>query len=96
MIKKQISIHGINSAFSTNFFIAGGGSKLLNLEDYCSKFFGFKIKKINNISEKEEKEDYNQLSACLGALKIIKDGWETEAIPEPANKNNQCSGFFFK
>ena len=35
-------------------------------------------------------------SPCLGALKIIKDGWETEAIPEPVNKYNQKIGFFAK
>ena len=33
---------------------------------------------------------------CLGALKIIKDGWETEAIAEFSNKNAQKLGFFAK
>ena len=35
-------------------------------------------------------------SSCLGALKIIKDGWETEAIPEIGSKNIEKMGFFAK
>ena len=33
---------------------------------------------------------------CLGAIKIIKDGWETEAIPEKSLKNTEKIGFFTK
>ena len=32
--------------------------------------------------------------SCLGALKIINDGWETEAIPEPIDKDGQKFSFF--
>jgi len=32
----------------------------------------------------------------LGAIKIIKDGWETEAIPEIIGKNTEKVGFFSK
>ena len=35
-------------------------------------------------------------SACLGALKIIKDGWETEAIPKTGKKNVEKISFFAK
>jgi len=42
MIKKQIIGTGLSSNFGTNFFIVGGGSNLLNLEKYCSNFFGLK------------------------------------------------------
>ena len=35
-------------------------------------------------------------ASCLGALKIIKDGWETEAIPEIGGKNTEKTGFFAK
>ena len=70
----------------------GGGSKLFNIEKNCEKFFGQNIKKINeNINEKEK-----IFSSCLGALKIIKDGWETEAIPEKVDKNAQKISFFAK
>jgi len=34
--------------------------------------------------------------SSLGALKIIKDGWETEAIPEIVEKNIKKIGFFAK
>ena len=39
---------------------------------------------------------YQNFLGCLGALKIIKDGWETEAIPEFLNKNVQKLGFLAK
>ena len=32
-------------------------------------------------------------SSCLGALKLIQNGWETEAIPEPMGKHSQTKGF---
>ena len=35
-------------------------------------------------------------TSCLGALKIIKDGWETEAIPEIGSKNIKKIGFLAK
>ena len=34
--------------------------------------------------------------SCLGALKIIKDGWETEAIPKIKDKNIEKMSFFSK
>ena len=34
--------------------------------------------------------------SCLGALKIIKYGWETEAIPETVDKSVEKIGFFAK
>ena len=34
--------------------------------------------------------------SCMGALKIIKDGWETEAIPEIVSKNIKKIGLFTK
>jgi len=32
----------------------------------------------------------------LGAIKIIKDGWETEAIPKIGGKDIEKIGFFAK
>ena len=34
--------------------------------------------------------------SCLGAIKIIKDGWETEAIPKISGKDTKKIGFFAK
>ena len=33
-------------------------------------------------------------SSCLGALKLIQNGWETEAIPKKVDKNHEKTGFF--
>ena len=97
MVKKQITITGLHSTFGTNFFIAGGGSNLSNLEKYCANFFGLNVRKLskNDKNESIDKDDRN-FTSCLGALKIIKDGWETEAIPEPVYKHGQKTNFFAK
>ena len=98
IIKKHITFSGFNFALSSNFLLTGGGSNLLNLEKYFDNFFGTNIKKIkennsnNNITMDLEKN----FLACLGALKIVKDGWETEAIPETDGKNIEKIGFFDK
>ena len=71
--------------------MAGGGANLKNLEKYCINFFGTDIKKINNDNSLEKNFD-----SCLGALQIIKDGWETEAIPKKIEKNIEKIGFLAK
>jgi len=98
LIRKQINLPEIKSNFGVNFFITGGGSNLLNIENFCSNFFNADVKKLQkgenkskNLSNSEE-----NFIACLGALKIIKDGWETEAIPESPNKYTEKMGFFSK
>jgi len=97
MIKKQIIGTGLSSTFGTNFFIVGGGSNLFNLEKYCSNFFGLKVKKLGKNNKKEsETQSGENFASCLGALKIIKDGWETEAISELINENSQKISFFAK
>ena len=55
------------------------------------------IKKINKIDTNDDPSilDENFIS-CLGAIKIIKDGWETEAIPEPIRSNSEKNSFFSK
>ena len=42
----------------------------------------------------EDLEKY--FSSSLGALRIIKDGWETEAIPEIGRKAKEKIDFFAK
>ena len=50
--------------------------------------------KIDNIEKsKELRKDF---VPCLGAIKIIKDGWETEAIPEIGDKTVEKAGLFAK
>ena len=94
-IKKHIIIKELNLSSGTNLFITGGGSNLLNLEKYCSDFFGFNVKKLYNNNQKGNYKDFKgNFTSCLGALKIITDGWDTEAIPKSASRNSQKIGFF--
>ena len=98
-IKKQIIGTGLNSTLKTKLFIVGGGSNLYNLENYCSNFFGSNVKKIgkNNTRKSESVSEFDEnLASCLGALSIIKDGWETEAIPELEDKHGQKISLFAK
>ena len=49
----------------------------------------------NNKKESETQYD-EKFASCLGALRIIRDGWETEAIPELINTNSSKMGLFGK
>ena len=56
-----------------------------------------KVKKLGKNNKKEsETQSGENFDSCLGALKIIKDGWETEAISELINENSQKISFFAK
>ena len=93
IIKKQINSIEPNLTFGGNLFVVGGGSNILNLENYCSKFSGLNVKKL----EINNKNEFDQnFASCLGAMKIITEGWETEAIPEPFNKKDEKIGFLGK
>jgi len=95
-LKKQLIVPGFSLSSGISFLIAGEGSNLLNIEKYFVNFFGSNVKRIdkNNMQEKENME--KNFAACLGALKIIKDGWETEAIPKITDRNIKKIGFFDK
>ena len=95
IIKKQIVETGLNSTCGRNLFITGRGSKLYNFDKYCSNFFEFTVKKPSSNNRQEAEEEIKQtFAACLGALRIIKDGWETEAIPKKLNEYTKKTGFF--
>ena len=55
-----------------------------------------KIKKIAENNNEDEKDLEKNFTSCLGGLKIIKDGWETEAIPEKVDKNAKKISFLAK
>ena len=80
-IDKQLIISKSNTNIGTSIFLVNENKKLRNLEEYYENFFKMKLKKINFDNQKFEKD----FLSCTGAVKIIKDGWETEAIP---NKNS--------
>ena len=90
IIKKQIELNGLASTCGRNLFITGGGANLYCLDKYFSEFFGSKVEKFSS------KEIDNNFAACLGALKIIIDGWETEAIPKTANEYAKKTGILGK
>ena len=97
LIKKQIILTGFNPNFGSKFFLVGGGSNLINMDVYCSNFFEFKVEKlINNKKTKSENKIVEIFSSWFGALKLIQNGWETEAIPESMDKNSQKKGFLAK
>ena len=96
MVKKQLSVPGFNLNSGINFLLTGEGSNLLNLEKYCENFFRLSTKKISQNNIENDNDFEKNFASSLGALKIIKDGWETEAIPEIREKNIEKIGFFAK
>ena len=95
-LKKELIIPGFNLTSGIHFLLTGGGSDVSNIEKCFINFFGSNIKILNkNTLEKDEVLEKN-FASCLGALKIIKDGWETEAIPEISGKNIEKISFFAK
>jgi cell division ATPase FtsA len=81
-VKKQIIVPEFNLNSGIGFLLVGGGSYLPNIEKHCEKFFGPRIKKLSDNNNEKETDLEKNFSACLGGIKIIKEGWETEAIPE--------------
>jgi len=96
-LKKQIILSGFDPKLGNNLYITGGGSNFINLSIYCSKFFNSDVKKkelTQNAKELPGRED--DFLACFGALKLIKDGWETEAIPQLKSSGSDKNNFFSK
>ena len=96
ILKKQLIVPGFNLNSGINFLLTGEGSNLLNLEKYCENFFRLSTKKISQNNIENDHDFEKNFASSLGALKIIKDGWETEAIPEIREKNIEKIGFFAK
>jgi cell division protein FtsA len=96
-LKKQIALAGFDPKLGNNLYITGGGSNLTNLSKYFSNFFYSDVQQIEkkqNLKELVELED--DFMACFGALTLIKDGWETEAIPVPSRNDSDKNSFFAK
>jgi cell division protein FtsA len=95
-IKKQIIVPGFNLNSGISFLLVGGGSHLHNIDTYCANCFGSGVRKIKENNNQKDKDFEKNFTSCLGALRIIKDGWETEAIPEIVSKNIKKIGFLSK
>ncbi len=90
MIKKQLTLTGFNFNSGINLFLTGEGSNLTNIQKYCQNFFG-----LNTTVRRKDNLEKN-FSACLGGIRIMKEGWETEAIPEIKVKSIEKMGFLSK
>ena len=90
MIKKQLTLTGFNFNSGTNLFLTGESANLKNLEKYFQDFLG-----LNTILRRKDNLG-KDFSASLGAIRIITEGWETEAIPETKAGNIENVGFFRK
>ena len=97
-LKKQLIVPGFNLSTGSNFLYTGEGADLFNIEKYFVNFLGSEVKKRkkNNIKKDKDTDLEINFASCLGALKIIKDGWETEAIPKINDRNIEKIGFFSK
>ncbi len=96
LIKKQIDLVGLNSNVGAKFFLVGGGSKLINIKKYCSNFFNIEVTTIENNNKRTTMSIDETFNSCLGALKIINEGWETEAMPATVDNNVEKISFFSK
>ncbi len=95
LIKKQLLLDGFKPNIGQNFFLIGGGSNLMNIDKYFSNFFQTEIRKVEEYNKHgNEVNSSENFSSCLGAFKLIKNGWETEAIPESMGAFSQKLGFF--
>ena len=80
-----------------NLLIVGGGSNLFNLQNLSSMFFGCNVKVLSENDNDVLEEDLPlSFSGCIGALKIIQGGFETEAVPNQINPNRRKLGIFHK
>ena len=97
IIKKQIILTGLNSKPGKNVFLNEESSNLFNLKEYFSNYLGEKVINLDLIDKNNKTSipDKN-FATCLGALKLIKDGWETEAIPKLSKGNDAKISFFSK
>ena len=81
LIEKQMIFTGFNKKIGVTINLVGGGSNLENIDEYFSKFFKVNVKKIKNDKTNSKNLEENFIP-CLGAIKLIEVGWETETIPE--------------
>jgi len=94
-LNKQLIVPGFNLTSGINLVLQGG-SNLFDIEKYFVNFFGLNLKRTEKNNFKKDKDLEKNFASCFGAIKIIKDGWETEAIPVMGDKATEKKGFFAK
>ena len=95
-LKKQLIIPSFKLNSLISFFILAEDSKFENIEKYSKNFFGTNLKRIDKNDYENESNLEKNFVSSLGALKLIKDGWETEAIPEIGEKTVKKMGIISK
>ena len=95
-LKKQLIVPGFSLTSGISFLLTGEGSNLFNIEKYFVNFLGPNVKRIDKNNMEKDVSLEKNFAACLGALKIINNGWETEAIPKISGGNIKKIGFFDK
>ena len=93
-IQKKLTEMGVDLNSKNDICIAGKYSNLLNIEKYWSSFFKMDVKKLDHESREKKSLLFDSFGACVGAFKIINDGWETEAIAYSDVSHNKKTGFF--
>jgi len=96
ILQKQLIVPKFKNSTEKLFLLAGNEFNLSNIEFFFSNYFG---PNTNKFTIHDVKKNYNlekNFAACIGAIKLIKDGWETEAIAEISEKNGKKIGFFSK
>ena len=96
ILKKQIIPTEFNLSPRMNFLLLGAGKQLINLDQYCATFFTLNQIKINKNNDIKDNNLNEKFAPSLGAIKIIEDGWETEAIAKEKGKNTSRKGIFSK
>lgn len=97
LTKKELFFSGLKMTAGKNIFILGGGANMPNLHKFSSEFFDCNVKIFKNSDNlKLNKEHLPKFKACLGAIKIIQTGFETEAIAQEYDQNKVGSGIFYK
>tara|TARA_B110000438_G_scaffold294195_2_gene335221 strand:+ start:2155 stop:3054 length:900 start_codon:yes stop_codon:yes gene_type:complete len=94
-LKKQLDVSDFNLIQGQTCLLLGEINNLNNIDKYFIDFFNPNTKKISD-NDSKDSELENNFTSCLGALNIIKDGWETEAIPKTRGTNIKKNGFFAK
>ena len=91
MSKKNFVFPSFNSNLGTKILLIWNGTILFNIKKYIFNSLGKNLTQINSREILDE-----NLASCLGAVKIVKDGWETEAIPSVGDRNIEKISFFAK
>ena len=95
-IKKQLILPEFDLNLGVGLSLAGEVENLSNIEKYFSTYFKNNIKHIDQVGDNKNQYLKKNFTASLGIAKVIKDGWETEAIPKKTNKSMRKTGFFAK